>query len=147
MGTCERILESSRGIEYLIFEIRGHEKSNKRDILPSDNVLNSTNELYLQNQFDSVKLISEFLGKEYSDEELQGLVDHASFSKMRQNPAINLEPILNQMYDSEEKKPDVKFIRKGQVGDWRNYMSNEISDKFDELSQKRWSDIGLTFDN
>lgn len=103
--------------------------------------------MFLQNQFDSVKIISEFLGKDYSDEELRELVDHASFSKMRQNPAINLEPILNQMYNSEEQKPDVKFIRKGQVGDWRNYMSNELADKFDEQSRKRWSDVGLNFDN
>lgn len=94
-----------------------------------------------------MRTISEYLGKDYSNEELRQLVDHTSFSKMRNNSALNLEPIINQMYDSEKKRPDVKVIRKGQVGDWRNYMSNEMADKFDELSREKWSNIGLTFDD
>lgn len=80
---------------------------------------------------------------------MEGLVDHLSFTKMRQNPAINLEPILEKMYDSPSERPDPenKFIRKGQVGDWRNYMSDEMSEKFDKMNEKYWTDIGLTFDN
>lgn len=67
---------------------------------------------------------------------------------MRQNPAINLEPILEKMYDSVEREnAENKFIRKGQVGDWRNYMSNELSEKFDEMNEKYWNDIDLFFDN
>ncbi|KAK7575716.1 hypothetical protein V9T40_012002 [Parthenolecanium corni] len=101
----------------------------------------------IRNPLESVRTISEYLGKDYSNEELRQLVDHTSFSKMRNNSALNLEPIINQMYDSEKKRPDVKVIRKGQVGDWRNYMSNEMADKFDELSREKWSNIGLTFDD
>ncbi|XP_065214235.1 sulfotransferase 1B1-like [Planococcus citri] len=97
----------------------------------------------------SIFQVAKFLDKNYTDEQVDGLVEHLSFSKMRQNPAINLEPILEKMYDSNESRPDPdnKFIRKGQVGDWRNYMSDEISAKFDEMNRQYWSDIGLTFEN
>ncbi|KAK7604004.1 hypothetical protein V9T40_004277 [Parthenolecanium corni] len=139
---CELFLEGKTPVGNMWEHVREFWK--RRD---ESNILFLKYEDMKKNQFDSVKIISEFLGKDYSDEELRELVDHASFSKMRQNPAINLEPILNQMYNSEEQKPDVKFIRKGQVGDWRNYMSNELADKFDEQSRKRWSDVGLNFDN
>lgn len=93
--------------------------------------------------------MAKFLDKNYTDEQVESLVEHLSFSKMRQNPAINLEPILEKIYESPESRPDPdnKFIRKGQVGDWRNYMSDEIAARFDEMNRQYWSDIGLNFEN
>ncbi|XKL63786.1 hypothetical protein PGB90_006150 [Kerria lacca] len=101
-----------------------------------------------KNHKQTIAQVSEFLGKKFAEEEINGLIEHLSFSKMRQNPAINLEPILEKMYDSVEREnAENKFIRKGQVGDWRNYMSNELSEKFDEMNEKYWNDIDLFFDN
>lgn len=60
---------------------------------------------------------------------------------MAKNPAVNLEHIFEQAED-----PNKKFIRKGKVGDWRNYMSDDLSRKFDEWTEKNTKDTGLVFD-
>lgn len=89
------------------------------------------------------------MNKNYTDEQIDGLIEHLSFTNMRKNPAINLEPILEQIYNSENDRgdPENKFIRKGQVGDWRNHISDEIAEKFDKMNVQYWSIIGLEFDN
>lgn len=38
-----------------------------------------------------------------------------------------------------------KFIRKGRVGDWKNYMSEAMSGKFDEWVEKGLKGTGLSF--
>ncbi len=94
-----------------------------------------------------VEQVCKFLGKHYTDAQIDGLLEHLSFMKMRQNPAINLEPILEQMFEPVERKTsDNKFIRKGQVGDWRNYLSEDMAMEFDKLNEEQWTEIGLNFE-
>ena len=38
------------------------------------------------------------------------------------------------------------FLRKGQIGDWRNYFSAELSKKFDEILVSKLEGSGLSFD-
>lgn len=63
---------------------------------------------------------------------------------MAANPAINLEGIITN-YDPSD--PENKFIRKGKVGDWKNYMSEDLSRRFDEWTEKNLAGTGLTFDS
>uniref|UniRef100_A0A1B6MJW5 Sulfotransferase domain-containing protein n=1 Tax=Graphocephala atropunctata TaxID=36148 RepID=A0A1B6MJW5_9HEMI len=91
--------------------------------------------------------IAEFLGKELTEEQVTQLMDHASFSKMRENPSVNLEAILEQMHGpGHVVKEEIKFIRKGQVGDWRNHMSDEMSLRFDKWAEEKLRGSGLSFD-
>ncbi len=59
---------------------------------------------------------------------MQSIVDWCSFDSMRKNPSVNRED--NKDIDHYEKEGS--FIRKGTVGDWRNYFSAEASREFDE---------------
>jgi len=63
---------------------------------------------------------------------------------MKKNPALNLVPILAMM----EKQPskDETFIRKGKVGDWKNYMSEELSAKFDKFTEENLKGTDLAFE-
>ena len=61
---------------------------------------------------------------------------------MAANPAINLDALSSK----ESNDPEQKIIRKGKVGDWRNYMSDELARKFDEWSDKKLKNTGLIFD-
>ena len=63
---------------------------------------------------------------------------------MAKNPAINLEGILTNTGSND---PNKKFIRKGEVGDWKNYMSDDLSRRFDEMTEKNFAGTGLTFDS
>lgn len=67
---------------------------------------------------------------------------------MKKNPALNLEPILAMMEKPgpSETNPDETFIRKGKVGDWKNYMSNELSEKFDKFTEENLKGTDLAFE-
>lgn len=69
---------------------------------------------------------------------IKTLCDHLQFQKMQHNPAVNLEPIV--------ENNTIKFIRKGQIGDWRNYMSDELSERFDQWIKVNSEGTGLIFD-
>lgn len=88
---------------------------------------------------------AKFLGVEgcIAHEDVMRMCDHLNFDRMQNNPAVNIESYLNFNRDTE-KGP--QFIRKGQIGDWKNYMSNELSDRFDEWTRINTADTGLVFD-
>jgi len=83
-----------------------------------------------------------------TDEQVSALEDHLSFNSMKKNPALNLEPILAMMekQPSKEANPDETFIRKGKVGDWKNYMSEELSAKFDKFTEENLKGTDLVFE-
>ncbi|XP_017122493.1 luciferin sulfotransferase [Drosophila elegans] len=69
---------------------------------------------------------------------LQNLCEHLTFDNMRKNKAVNLEKVLPESSS--------KFIRNGKIGDWRNHMGNEMSERFDEWSEQNIRGAGLKFD-
>eukprot|EP00096_Caligus_rogercresseyi_P000050 TRINITY_DN1013_c0_g1_i1.p1 TRINITY_DN1013_c0_g1~~TRINITY_DN1013_c0_g1_i1.p1 ORF type:complete len:321 (-),score=77.20 TRINITY_DN1013_c0_g1_i1:416-1378(-) len=64
---------------------------------------------------------------ELSQEKLDALADHLSFTSCKVNPALNFNPDGDEL---DEKNPK-EFIRKGVVGDWKNMFSTELSEAFD----------------
>lgn len=100
-----------------------------------------------------VRRCANFLKVDYqiNDEDMKRICEHLKFDKMQSNPAVNLEPILGQLEAGVEKdgiqiKEESKFIRKGQIGDWKNYISAEMSERFDEWIVKNSRGSGLSFD-
>ncbi|CAL7938171.1 unnamed protein product [Xylocopa violacea] len=104
-----------------------------------ENVLFLRYEEMKQDQEEVIRKTAKFMNKTVTDEQIAGLSEHLKFSKMATNPAINLEQLLPR----HDVPDDEKFIRKGKVGDWRNYMSEELSQRFDEWTEKnlRGSDL------
>lgn len=85
---------------------------------------------------------------------MEMILDHLSFQSMKNNPAVNLEPVLeyrkttlsNQM--SEDKITCLQapsFIRKGVNGDWANHMTPEMAKKFDDWTAENLEGTGLSF--
>jgi len=87
----------------------------------------------------TISQVSLFLGKNLSNVQKERIIKHTSFSKMKENPATNLQncSILNQKKSS--------FMRKGIVGDWQNYFSDEQSEYIDHLYRRKLEPIGLEF--
>lgn len=98
-----------------------------------------------QNQTEIIKKTAKFLNRTITNEQIIELSEHLKFSKMRTNPAVNLEHILKEK-GADENNPDVKFIRKGKIGDWKNYMSADLSQKFDNWMQKNLENTDLKLD-
>ena len=89
----------------------------------------------------SVKKVAKFLGKEVPEEKVKVLVDHLSFKKMKNNPAVNKEEAKAMNFFSA----DGHFMRKGEVGDWKNYFTDEMNKRMDEAIDKNFKPIGLEF--
>lgn len=84
-------------------------------------------------------------------DDIDKLCDHVKFEKMEKNLSVNLETIVFQDPQTEEKIDrevynKVKFIRKGQIGDWQNYFSPETNEKFDKWIEENIASTGMTFD-
>lgn len=112
---------------------------------------NDTNVLFLKYEDmkkdlpGTVYKCARFLGVEDSitNEDVSRMCDHLNFDRMQNNPAVNIESYLNLKRDSDKK---VQFIRKGQIGDWKNYMSNELSARFDEWTKEHTAGTDLEFE-
>ena len=83
--------------------------------------------------------VAAFLGKTLSDDAKANLCEYVSFNSMRENPNNNLfgQPDVMDYEISH-------FMRKGQVGDWKNYFSKEQSDYVDRMYEERVKSAGIT---
>ncbi|XP_041985138.1 luciferin sulfotransferase [Aricia agestis] len=94
-----------------------------------------------------VRKTAKFLNKEMSDEQVDKLCDYLSFKNMKTNRAVNLEAILEKSFGkSYLEQTDLRFIRKGEIGDWKNYMSDDLSRKFDDWAEKHLKGTELSFE-
>ena len=85
--------------------------------------------------------------KSLSEEDIDKLCEFLSFQNMRENKGCNFEGVLEQKHGKDFfKRVGDHFIRKGQVGDWKNYMSPELSKRFDDWIEENTKGTGLTFD-
>ena len=89
----------------------------------------------------NVRKVAKFLGKELTNENVEALVDHLSFKKMRNNATVNREDMKKVKIFSE----DGDFMRKGEIGDWKNYFTDEMNKRMDEAIEKHFTPIGLEF--
>jgi hypothetical protein len=110
-------------------------------IVDYDNVLFVRYEELKKDHGGCVKKIAEFFGKELSDEHVAKITEATSFSKMQANPSTN--QINNPAFDCSKGQ----FMRKGQVGDWKNYLEKEQIAYFEENELKILKSVGLKFCN
>ncbi|KAG8181897.1 hypothetical protein JTE90_026056 [Oedothorax gibbosus] len=92
----------------------------------------------------SIKRIADFLNKDLSEEEINQIADHCSFHNMSKNPNVNY-----QHWDDLgiRKTNESRFMRKGQIGDWKNYFSEEKNTLMDSWIDEKFMNINFTYDN
>ena len=104
----------------------------------------SHKDYFLQNQTEMIKKTAKFLNKQITEEQIEQLKEHLKFSKMTTNPAVNLEEIM-ALKNENNDDPNTKFLRKGQIGDWKNYMSKDLERRFNEWTKKNFKGTGFKF--
>lgn len=83
-----------------------------------------------------VKQAIGFMGKSYTQEQIEKLCQHLSFESMKNNPSINAESMMkmrNFFSPRELKNENFKFIRKGEVGGFKDELTSDEIAKFDEF--------------
>ena len=87
----------------------------------------------------AVHTIADFIGiKDATDELIQSVVEISSFSSMKKNPNANYAWFIghDKVFSREGQ-----FMRKGEVGDWKNHFTDAESERLDALvSERQWSD-------
>ncbi|THG16240.1 hypothetical protein TEA_010530 [Camellia sinensis var. sinensis] len=92
---------------------------------------------------EHLRRIAQFLGYPFSpEEEKLGLVDEIlglcsfdTLSKLEVNKS-------GKLLSGEENKT---FFRRGEVGDWKNFLSAEMEDRLDQISEQKLHKFGLKF--
>ena len=83
-----------------------------------------------------VKEAMKFLGKNYSDDEIEKLCDHLSVNSMRANPSCNNDSLVEMAKNvngNGKSSGDFKFIRRGQVGSFKEEFSEEMNQQFEDF--------------
>lgn len=101
------------------------------------NILFLTYEDMSENLEGEVRRIAKFLNIELSDEKLDFIKGKSSFKFMKNSIKFNYNWL-----DTSIKDPNSDFIRKGTVGDWKNYLSVEQSEKIEELTNQSLVPLG-----
>ena len=81
-------------------------------------------------------MIAEFLNKSVSDELVNRIAEQCTFKEMKIEHA--------ERYVSSKKLPSL--LRKGVVGDWKNYFTPELNERFEKEVLAKLKGSGLKFD-
>jgi hypothetical protein len=73
--------------------------------------------------------MASFLDKSYTSEEISKLVEHTSFHAMASNSSVNY-----RHWDDLglHKSGEAPFMRKGQVGDYKNWFNKQKNQEFEK---------------
>ncbi|XP_046666554.1 luciferin sulfotransferase-like [Homalodisca vitripennis] len=95
------------------------------------NIIFNTYEEMKQDLRSIVRRVEEFLGESYSEDEVTTLLDHLSFSSMKENKAVNYVDEMPQ------KNKHMHFMRQGETGSWKKEMDPQFARRFDEWTAKK----------
>uniref|UniRef100_A0A8C6UH34 Sulfotransferase n=1 Tax=Neogobius melanostomus TaxID=47308 RepID=A0A8C6UH34_9GOBI len=94
-----------------------------------------------ENPRREVERIMRYLDLSLSDDVISRIVELTSFKSMKENPMSNYSCVPAPVFDHTISP----FMRKGEVGDWRNYFSPEQSKMFDEDYKEKMKDVDIPF--
>ncbi|XP_041038078.1 sulfotransferase family cytosolic 1B member 1-like [Carcharodon carcharias] len=94
-----------------------------------------------ENPKQEILKIMRFLGKELPDAIVDRIVHHTSFQSMKANPMSNYSTVPANVFDRTMST----FMRKGVVGDWKNYFTVTQDEAFNSDYEQRMQGSDLQF--
>ena len=82
-------------------------------------------------------MIAKFVNKPLSDDLISRIAEQCTFSGMKKNAASSSAP-------TEDR--EASLLRKGVVGDWKNYFTPELNERFENEVLAKLKGSGLEFD-
>ena len=87
-----------------------------------------------------VNKIVKFIGFNLDSETVSDITSKTTFEAMKD------DPLANYSWSKFRQQNQTPFIRKGEVGDWKNYFSEEQSKRVDAIYEARCKPVGLELD-
>ena len=106
-----------------------------------DNLLIVFYEDIIANPKQVVQKVADFLGHNLSEECVDQIVQATRFEVMKENPMTNMNFGPTDGLDHSISP----FMRKGKVGDWKNYFTDDQNRIMDEMYEERAKDSGLKY--
>ena len=88
--------------------------------------------------------MAKFLGKDLTDKQVADIVEFTSMSSMKESSVKDRQ---GGFFELAEKK--FAFVRKGQIGDWKNHFKVAEDERFDAYmaeKMKGMEDLKFTFE-
>ncbi|XP_045491459.1 sulfotransferase 1C4-like [Colias croceus] len=90
-----------------------------------------------------IRRVSDFLGKEMTQEQVEKLADHLKFSNFKDNSSVNNQVLMSKI--DFVVKGEAPFVRKGKVGGWRDYFDDEMIEQADRWIRENLADTDLRY--
>ncbi|XP_017265276.1 sulfotransferase 2B1-like [Kryptolebias marmoratus] len=130
-GTLDEFIEKFLKGRVIFGKWTDHVKSWKCAEL-GDRILFITYEEMIQDLPAGVRRVSNFVGRNLSEEVIQKVADNCSFKSMKDNKMSNYSTVPKETLDFD-KSP---FMRKGIAGDWKNHFTSEQQALFTSAIRK-----------
>ncbi|XP_077171363.1 sulfotransferase 1B1-like [Paroedura picta] len=88
-----------------------------------------------------IRRVKNFLEVDLSEDIVQKIAHHTTFQVMKDNPMTNAEDVPNTVFD----RTISSFMRKGEVGDWKNYFTVAQREAFDADYRSKMEGTTLRF--
>ena len=108
-------------------------------IVDAGNILFIKYEDMKENLRGAVETVAQFIGYHLTADVVESICEQTTFESMRNNDAANRSWMKDMLTEGST------FMRKGEVGDWRNHFSEEQSTKLDREYSARITGTGLDF--
>ena len=106
-----------------------------------DNVLFLKYEDMKKNLPSTVATIAKFIGQDISKELIEEITERATFENMKKDSLANFD------WMSKIRRPNESdFMRKGVVGDWKNYFTPEQIARLDAVYEKKLKHTGINLE-
>jgi hypothetical protein len=88
----------------------------------------------------AVSQIASFLEADLSGDVIAKIAELTSFDKMKADSTANLS------WSRLRQGTDIEFMRKGIVGDWKNFLTAEQSAEIDSICAKRLNGLDFRYE-
>ncbi|KAL7177395.1 hypothetical protein ACSBR2_030702 [Camellia fascicularis] len=120
--------------------VLGHWKASQER---PNNVLFLKYEDMKEDPISHFKVLAKFMGFPFSmEEDRQGVIEEI----LKPCSFDNLKALeVNKTHKNDVGHPNSAYFRKGEIGDWANYLTPSMAERMNKLMKEKFSDTSLNF--